>query len=187
MQDNDFSKLLDEKIASLSERKRAIQQNLLNGDWHMNEAQKALNTALDNLEALCQEQDVDVEKELLSLLNQVPRLVKSIWASGVQQADAVEEEISRWKEMGAYYSQFVENKKQEEQRKKEAELRKKKEEVGEQEMIEAITSGELKEPTRMDQIRRQTGERPPPRIGRFRKLAAKANNEETTDADDSRG
>ena len=187
MQDDEFTELLEQKITSLLERKKTITKNLLDGDWHTAQTRAALDSALNELEQLVQNEEIDLEKELLSIIGQVPSLVKSIWATAVREADGVEEEISRWKEMSSYYTQFTKNKKEEEQRKKEEEQRKKEEEKSEQEVIEKIASGELKEPTRMDQIRRQVGNRPPDRISRFRKLAAKANNEETTDADDSRG
>ena len=187
MQDNEFSKLLDEKIASLVQRKLEVQKNLLNADWHAASAKNAIDNALDELEALGEKQELDVEKELVSLLEQVPKLIHDIWRGEIRRGDLVEEEISRWKEMSAYYTQFMENKKEEEERKKnEAESRNQLEKADE-EMMEAIASGELREPTRMDQIRRQPGQRPPQRISRFRKLAAKVKNEGETDADDSRG
>ena len=175
MQDNEFSELLNEKIASLVQRKQAVQKNLLNADWHVATVKGAIDNALD------------VESELLSLLNQIPRLIHDIWSEEIRRADGIEEEISRWKEMSAYYAQFTEDKKKEEEgKKKESESRNEVEEADEQ-MMEAIASGELQEPTRMDQIRRKVGNRPPPRVSRFRKLASKVNNEAETDADDSRG
>ena len=187
MQDNEFSKLLDEKIASLVQRKSAVQKNLLNADWHASAAKNAISKALDQLETMSHEREINVEEELLSLLEQVPRLIHDIWSSEVRRADGIEEEISRWKEMSAYYTQFIENKKKEEEsKKKENESRNEVEEADEQ-LMAAIASGEVREPTRMDQIRRQPGQRPPQRISRFRKLAAKVKNEGETDADDSRG
>ena len=194
MQDNEFSELLNEKIDDLRSRKAQVQNNLLNADWHVHEVKTAIDNALNQLEALCQEQEVDVAKELLSLLEQVPFLIRNIWQGGVTEADSIESEISRWMEMSAYYSQFMENKVKEEQRKKDEEQRKKdeemhsaKEEIAEEIMKQQIASGDITEPTRMDQIRRQTGTRPPPAIGRFRKLASEVSNEEITDVDDSRG
>ena len=187
MQDNEFSELLNEKIASLVQRKSEVQKNLLNADWHVATVKGAIDNALDQLESLSEEKELDVENELLSLLNQIPRLIHDIWSEEIRRADGIEEEISRWKEMSAYYAQFTENKKKEEEsKKKESESRNEVEEADEQ-MMEAIASGELQEPTRMDQIRRKVGNRPPPRVSRFRKLASKVNNEAETDADDSRG
>ena len=187
MQDNEFSELLNEKITSLAQRKLEVQRNLLNADWHASAVKTAIDDALNRLESLSEEKELDVENELLSLLNQIPRLIHDIWSTEINRADGIEEEISRWKEMSAYYTQFTENKKKEEgDKKKESESRNDIEKA-DQEMMEAIASGELQEPTRMDQIRRKVGNRPPQRISRFRKLASKVNNEDETDADDSRG
>ena len=187
MKDNEFSQLLEEKITSLADRKKTITTNLLDGSWHTAQVKTALDRALDELEGMSETKELNVEKELESIIMQVPGLVQNIWTTAIASADDIEEQISRWKEMSGYYTQFIENKKEEEYHKKEEEQRKKEEEKAEEEQIAKIASGELEEPTRMEAIRRPVGTRPRETISRFRKLAAKANNEETTDADDSRG
>ena len=187
MQDNEFIELLNEKIEALSNQKKLAQQNLLNAEWHRIQVQESINNALDQLEELAQREEVDGEKELLSLLNQVPALVHSIWANEVRRSDILEQEISRWKEMSRYYERFLANKKEEEERKKNEEKSRNDVEKADDKLATAIAAGEASEPTKMDAIRRQFGQRPAPAIGRFRKLASKVNNEEETDADDSRG
>tara|TARA_B100000683_G_C12321882_1_gene486839 strand:+ start:186 stop:740 length:555 start_codon:yes stop_codon:yes gene_type:complete len=184
MELNDFTELLDEKISNLTQERRTLQDNLLNSDWHASSVANTIEKALTQLEKLAETEEVNVAEELLSMLEQIPGVVKQQWTQAIRALEDLDKEIARWKEMGAYYEQFVNNKKEEEERKKSEEASKK--EV-EKSLEEQIASGEVEEPTRMDQIRRQTGNRPPPGIGRFRKLAAKVNNEETTDADDSRG
>jgi hypothetical protein len=187
MRDNEFGSILDEKIADLIERKKKITDNLLDGNWHAEQAGRGIASALDSLEEMSKNSEVNVTQELLSLLEQVPTLIKSVWSSAIAQTKAHDDEINRWKEMGSYYSQFMENKKKEEELKKKEEELKKKEEIADLEIREAIVSGDLSEPTRMDAIRRKPGTKPPMSLSRFRKLAAAANNEETTDVDDSRG
>ena len=181
---NDFTELLDEKISNLIQERKVLQDNLLNSDWHASSIANTIEKALTQLEEIAETTEINAADELLSILEQIPGVVKQQWTLTIRSIEDVDKEIARWKEMSAYYEQFVNNKKEEEERKKAEEASKK--EV-EKSLEEQIASGEVKEPTRMDQIRRQTGNRPPPGIGRFRKLAAKVNNEERTDADDSRG
>ena len=184
MEINDFTQLLDEKISNLTQERRSVQENLLNSDWHASSIANTIEKALAQLEKLTETAEIDVAAELLSMLEQIPNVVKQQWTLTIKELENLDKEIARWKEMGAYYEQFVNNKKEEEERKKAEEASKK---DVEKSLEEQIASGEVEEPTRMDQIRRQAGQRPPPGIGRFRKLAAKVNNEERTDADDSRG
>ena len=180
MQDEEFSSILDEKIANLIEEKKKITNNLLDGNWHANEANKSIMRALNTLEQMSKNEEIDIAQELLSLLEQIPTLIKSVWTTAVSSTKAYDEEINRWKEMGSYYSQFMENKKKEEELKK-------KEEINDLEIRDAIVSGDISEPTRMNAIRRQPGMKPQISLSRFRKLAEQTNNEETTDVDDSRG
>jgi len=187
MQDEEFSSILDEKIANLIEEKKKITNNLLDGNWHANEANKSIMRALNTLEQMSKNEEIDIAQELLSLLEQIPTLIKSVWTTAVSSTKAYDEEINRWKEMGSYYSQFMENKKKEEELKKKEEELKKKEEINDLEIRDAIVSGDISEPTRMNAIRRQPGMKPQISLSRFRKLAEQTNNEETTDVDDSRG
>jgi len=187
MEENDFGSMLNEKIDSLAEQRKQITTNLLDGNWHANIIKESIEDGLNRLEELAQTQELDVEQELLSILDQIPHLVKSIWANSAAQTRAYDSEIGRWKEMAAYYSQFLENKKKEEESKKKEEEGKKQEEIETDQQRAAIASGEISEPTRMDAIRRQPGEAPPMRLSRFRKLSNEIDNEKTSDPDDSRG
>jgi len=187
MEENEFVSMLNEKIQSLIQQRQQITSNLLDGDWHSNVIKESIEDGLNRLEELAQTQELNVEQELLSILDQIPSLVKSVWSNAATQTRAYDNEISRWKEMSAYYSQFLENKKKEEEGKKKEEEGKKKEEIETERQRNEIASGEISEPTRMDAIRRQTGEAPPMRLSRFRKLSSEIDNEETSDPDDSRG
>ena len=187
MQDDEFGSILDEKIADLTKEKKKITNSLLDGNWHAEQVSQSIARALNGLEEISKNQEIDVSKELLSLLEQVPALVKSIWSNAISSTKAYDGEITRWKEMGSYYSQFMENKKKEEELKKKEEELKKKEEIDDLEIREAIASGDILEPTRMDAIRRQPGTKPQMSLSRFRRFASDADNEETTDVDDSRG
>jgi len=180
MQDNEFADMLDKKIADLVERRREVTDRLLDGNFHAQTVAESINDALDRLEQLASQQELDMIEELLSLLQQVPGLVKSVWSTTIENTRVYDQEIARWKEMSAYYTQFTQNKKKEEEGKK-------KEEEPSTSQREQIANGDISEPTRMDAIRRQPGQRPSMRLSRFRQLSAEIDNEETTDADDSRG
>jgi len=180
MQDNEFADMLDKKIADLVERRREVTDRLLDGNFHAQTVAESINDALDRLEQLASQQELDMIEELLSLLQQVPGLVKSVWSTTIENTRVYDQEIARWKEMSACYTQFTQNKKKEEEGKK-------KEEEPSTSQREQIANGDISEPTRMDAIRRQPGQRPSMRLSRFRQLSAEIDNEETTDADDSRG
>ena len=187
MEENEFIFMLDEKIESLIQQRQQITKNLLDSNWHANVVKESIDDGLSRLEELAQTQEINVEQELLSILDQVPSLVKSVWSNATAQTRAYDNEIARWKEMAAYYSQFLENKKKEEESKKKEEESKKQEEIEAEQQRSEIASGKISGPTRMDAIRRQPGEAPSMRLSRFRKLSTEIANEETSDPDDSRG
>ena len=187
MEEDEFGSMLNEKIESLVQQRQQITKNLLDANWHASAIQESIEDGLIRLEELAQTKELNIEQELLSILDQIPSLVKSVWSSAAAQTRAYDNEINRWKEMAAYYSQFLENKKKEEESKKKEEESKKQEEIEAEQQRSEIASGKISEPTRMDAIRRQPGEAPSMRLSRFRKLSTEIANEETSDPDDSRG
>ena len=151
-----FSDVIEEKIASLEKQVEQIRSLLLTPDYHAQIIAEKLSEVPKQIEDLPDDPGL-LKQEIVSLLEQVPHVVQSIWTTTTADIKTLQGEISRWKEMGVMYEEYVTN----------AE----KSAAAKEELTAAIASGEVTEPTRHSAMRRPTGTRPPVSLGGYRRLA----------------
>ena len=170
MDDKDFLATIDAKIVELSSNKRNVIDRLMNGKWHAQEAQNALRDAIKQVSDIAEE---DRYASLLTVIEQVPSFILSVWEGATKEIQALESGQARWSEMKQLYENFLENQKLKEE--------------NQQNLSEAISSGEINEPSTVTGMRRPTGTRPPVTLKDFRNSNADSLQKKTNDADDSEG
>jgi hypothetical protein len=170
MDDKDFLATIDIKIAGLSSSKRNVVDRLMNGKWHAQEAQNALGDAIKQLSNTDEE---DRYTSLLAIVEQVPSFILSVWERATKEIQTLDNEHARWSEMKQLYENFLENQKLKEE--------------NQQNLSEAISSGEINEPSTITGMRRSAGTRPPVTLKDFRNSNADSLQKKTNDADDSEG
>ena len=170
MNDKDFLATIDIKIAEFSSSKKNIVDRLMNGKWHAQEAQSALNAAIKQVGAQDEE---DRYASLLTIIEQVPSFILSVWESATKDIQALDSEHARWSEMKQLYEDFLEKQKLREETSRN--------------ISKAISSGEIDEPSTRTGMRRTTGTRPPVTLKDFRNSITDSSQTKTNDADDSEG
>lgn len=150
-----FLNVIEEKISSLKSLNENLKNSLADGNFHMEKVAQQINLTIPEI----QELDISAEEmkaEALSILQQVPSLVGSIWNNTIKEINAVSSEIARWQEIKQLYEEWTV--KEEEKAAKEEELKQK------------ITNSELAEPTKKSSIRRPPGTKPEISLGKYRRL-----------------
>jgi len=188
MEENEFTSNLDKKIDGLAAKRQEVMDNLLNGSWHANVVEGSLKSALKELE---DRDPAELPRLLLSIIEQVPALVKGIWTNGINDAQSLESEIARWQEMQQYYRDYLkthisaELEKNVEEPKNKIENSSQNEEIAREALRAGIESGDINEPSKMSAIRREVGTHPGPTLGDYRNMKSELEDEQTTAADDS--
>jgi hypothetical protein len=190
MKENEFILALNEKLRSLVSQREKIMADLLNGNWHAAVVERSLQASLDNLE---KNDPDDLPRELVGIIEQVPALIRNVWTSTLNNAKVYEQEIARWQEMQQYYVNFLENQQQVIKLKKDVEEEDKNEvensvpvvEEARETLKSGIVSGDIKEPSKMQSIRRWIGTHPGPTLSDYRNIKRDLEDEQTTAEDDS--
>ena len=159
-----FHEVLDSKIKNLEKTKENIILSMGSPQYHTNEVSKVMLDVAAQVKELPDDTEV-MRSEFISVLAQVPELVYSVWASMQKKQAVVEKEITKLQEMKELYLEWSDSERQREER--------------EQELLEKIRSGEIKEPTKMESIRRERGTRPEVSIGDFRRAAESIEGEDS--------
>tara|TARA_B100001094_G_C17844133_1_gene629412 strand:+ start:182 stop:676 length:495 start_codon:yes stop_codon:yes gene_type:complete len=150
-----FLNVIEEKISSLRSLDKNLKDSLGDGTFHMEKVAQQINLTIPEIQQL----DVSAEEmkaETLSILQQVPSLVGSVWNSTIKEINAVGSEIARWNEIRQLYQEWTA--KEEEKALKNEELKQK------------ITNSELAEPTKVSSMRRAPGTKPEISLGKYRRL-----------------
>ena len=188
MEENEFASTLDKKIQLLANQRQEKMDNLLNGNWHAGIVEKSLQSALGQLE---KSDPAELSQLLVSLIEQVPGLIRNIWTSGIDDVKVLESEIGRWQEMQQYYSDHLKSqeviklKKNVEEDKNKVENSSAAIEEARETLKSEIASGNIEEPSKMKSIRRQTGTHPGPTLSDYRSIKRDLEVEQTTAEDDS--
>ena len=188
MEENEFASTLDKKIQLLANQRQEKMDNLLNGNWHAGIVEKSLQSALGQLE---KSDPAELSQLLVSLIEQVPDLIRNIWTSGIDDVKVLESEIGRWKEMQQYYSDHLKSqeviklKKNVEEDKNKVEYSSAAIEKARETLKSEIASGNIEEPSKMKSIRRQAGTHPGPTLSDYRSIKRDLEVEQTTAEDDS--
>ena len=170
MNDKDFLATVDTKISQLLSQKKSVMDRLMDGKWHAQEVHNALDDALKQVTSLEEEVRYDA---LVSVTEQIPKFVLSVWSTAIQEVQAIEKECERWTEMKRLYSDFLEAQKEKAQ--------------NDQELAQNIDSGKIEEPSAKTGMRRPAGTRPPVTLKDYRNMNADLQQTKRNDADDSEG
>lgn len=160
----DFKEVLDSKITELESEKAQVESMITSPEYHVNEVSNAVLSIAPEVEALPEDAE-RIRKEFISVLNQIPRLVASVWINAQEKCGELQQEIDNLNQMKRLYMEWVDAEKQKEDREKE--------------ILEKIRSGEIKEPTKMTAIRRKPGTKPPVSIGDFRRATKSIEGEDS--------
>ena len=152
-----FSSKINDRIDRIAAQAKEVQQKVADPLYHVESIQKVINEAIIAVEGLPDDPAL-LRQEFISALSQVPGAVASTWKSAADNLRDLHSEISKWKEMGELYDEWQREQEMHHQR--------------EQEIKQEIISGEIKEPTRQEAIRRQAGTRPAVTLGQFRRLSS---------------
>ena len=152
-----FSSKINNKIDEIAAQAKEVQQRVADPSYHIRNIQEIVESALAEIEGLPDDPAL-LKREFVSVLSQVPGAVASTWSSAADDLKALTLEINRWKEMGEIYTEWQNAEAARVQREKE--------------MKQEISSGEMREPSRHDAIRRQPGTRPAPTLGQFRRISS---------------
>ena len=151
-----FPNVIDEKIQELTDKRDNIMSLLGNSGFHASK----MAEYTDDLVSQVSEFDgtvEDLKESMKSVLQQFPYLVKNIWTETSNSARLLDNEIKRWNEMKAMYSDWEEYTVESKEREKE--------------LIQQVQDEEIEEPTKMKSIRRKPGARPEISLGRHRRLS----------------
>ena len=159
-----FKEVLDSKIAGLESKKAQVESMITSPKHHVSEVSNAVLSIAPEVEALPEDAE-RIRKEFISVLNQIPGLVASVWMNAQEECDKLQQEIDNLNQMKRLYVEWVDAEKKKEDREKE--------------LLEKIRSGEIKEPTKMTAIRRKPGVKPPVSIGDFRRATKSIEGEDS--------
>ena len=159
-----FDEVLRSKISGLEAKKRELQSTISDPKYHVQEVHRSVTAAIAQIDDLPDDAE-KVKAEFASVLQQVPELVALIWANAIKRVNGVQQELAKLEEMKKLYLEWEESEKKKAER--------------EQELLEKIRSGEIKEPTKMTAIRRKSGTRPEVSLGNYRRVAKSIEGEES--------
>lgn len=169
-----FNEVIENKIKQLEEGKSKLQSYLMDPSYHVNKAREAIGDVINQLEDL----DLDVDQlksEMVSFANQIPGFIDSVWKTLINDIRVLDSEINRWREFGNLYNEWESSEAEDEQ----SDIYQ--HDKTNKDLKELIKSGEIKEPTKMQAIRRKAGEKPPITIKKYRELASEIEKENLQD------
>lgn len=159
-----FKEVLDSKITELESKKAQVESMIVSPEHHVAEVSNAVLSIAPEVDALPEDAE-RIRKEFISVLNQIPGLVASVWQNAYDKRAELQQEIDTLNQMKGLYIEWVDSEQRKEKREKE--------------LLEKIRSGEIKEPTKMTAIRRKPGEKPPVSIGDFRRATKSIEGEDS--------
>ena len=167
---SDFKEVIVEKINELVGVRNKIVSTAMDSNFHSSKIRDAVQGVIPQIND--HPGDVDELKvEIVSILNQLPDLVQSVWTDIANEISKVDREASQYREMLSLYTEWEkENAPQVEPQPAELSEEKK----------AAIASGEIQEPSKMTAIRRKPGERPPITLGQYRREKSGSGEESET-------
>lgn len=160
----DFTAVIDEKIHGLERERKRLLQQLSSREHHVDAIKEVIDTAIQEVASLPEDPEV-LRRELVSVLNQVPDAVGSVWTAIASDIKWYESQIAKFHEMKTFYTEWDTEQKAQRQR--------------EQDLLQKIRSGEIQEPTKMTAMRRKPGTRPDVSLGNYRRAAKSIEGEES--------
>ena len=153
---SDFRDVIIGKLEELRAERLRVTNVAMNANFHVEQVQRSLQDVIPQIQDHPGDED-ELKAEFVSVLTQVPNLVKSVWVDVVNQLNKIDAEAERWKEMLSLYTDW-----------KERSVPPTPRELSDEDK-EAIQTGEIQEPSKMGSIRRKTGTRPPITLGQYRR------------------
>ena len=163
-----FSDILQQKIETIENAQQQLREALITAEFHVESMTDAINNIIPDVESLEDDPEV-LRREFISVLAQIPQVVKSSWAGPSQQIQALDQEVLRWKEMLDMYLKWEE---QQEAAAEAAAQQEAEKQVAQQQLEEKVSAGEITEPSKRTAMRRQPGTKPPITLGNFRKISS---------------
>jgi hypothetical protein len=160
----EFSEVLKNRIEELVSKKEELRLRLSNPDFHVKRVSNEIKNVAEQFKNLEMSSD-QLKEETISVLNQIPEFIASAWAITNNNINILEVEILRWKEMLSLYENW-----EDEQIKKDLESEDKNKR--DEELKKAISEGAIKEPSKMQAIRRRPGQKPEVTLSRYRNLVS---------------
>ncbi len=159
-----FQDVIKEKINALEESNARARRLLVDPNFHT----ARIKEVMDNVKSQVQEYEgafEDLQVEFVSVCEKVPDMVRSTWLETQESVNQISSELRRWNEMLKLYETWaIENAPEDE------------------ELIEAVKSGEVPEPSTRTGIRRKPGNKPPISLGKHRRISSAPESGEDSEA-----
>ena len=153
---SDFESVIVSKLEELKSERNRVTSTAMNANFHVEQVRSALQSVIPQIQEHPGDEE-ELKREFVSVLGQVPDLVRSVWIDVVNQLNTIDSESRKWQEMLSLYSGW-----------KEENIKPAKKELSDEDK-EAIETGEIQEPSKMGSIRRKPGTRPPITLGQYRR------------------
>lgn len=166
-----FYEILENEIKMLKKLRAETAEAKSSPEYHLRKATEMTESTIKQLQGLGDLTTDELKFEFVSVMNQIPAFISSVWSSIDSDLKEIDRQIVVWEYVSLRYSEW------------ETEATSsRKEEVIKSEVIDSIISGEIKEPTRRGAATRKTGTRPPITLSQYRKLTSKIDSGEDPEA-----
>jgi hypothetical protein len=150
-----FLDIINEKITGMEATRAAVAEAVQSPQHHRVKCEEMVAGVLKELEELEASSPMTKEQlmgEMISVLNQLPSFVQSVWTSALDDISVLDAEMARWIQFRELYNSWY---------------------VAEERKLikQDISTGVIKEPTKEDRRTRKIGTRPPMSLREYRNLS----------------
>lgn len=169
---SDFNDIIKQNIEEIERSKATIEELLFDPRYHAREMASVANSLIPQIEQF-EGTIEELKQQLVNVISQLPATVSDAWAKVSNDIARMDQDIKRWQEMGEAYLEWVDSQIPEDEDAHEEE-----EVSGDDELLEAIATGEIQEPSSRTSRKRKPGTKPPLTLRKYRELASKLNSGE---------
>jgi hypothetical protein len=169
-----FYEILNSEINMLKEHRISAAEAKSSPEYHLRKVSEMVNTTTKQLQDLNNLSADELKLEFISVMNQIPAFISSVWNSIDSDLREIDRQIAMWEHVLLRYSEWDNTSSTVQS-------------SGEKEIITGeatnpIVSEETNEPPRRTSTARKAGTRPPITLGQYRKLTSKIESGEDPEA-----
>lgn len=160
-----FYEILESEINTLKKLRADTEEAKSSPEYHLRRVSEMTDSTIKQLQGLSDLTADELKLEFVSVMNQMPAFVSSIWSSIDNDLREIDRQIAVWEHVSLRYSGWETISSTAQSSREEG--------LTTSEVTDSIISGEIKEPSRRSAATRKAGNRPPITLGQYRKLTSK--------------